>query len=66
VRRNLEPLGEQWRQAGHRRLQLHLSKRTKVYAFYTQVDEDSNGTLYVSGTPGSKFSSLALGVRHSF
>lgn len=44
----------------------NLSKRTKVYAFYTQVDEDSNGTFYVSSTPGSKFSSLALGVRHNF
>lgn len=44
----------------------NLSKRTKVYAFYTQLDEDSNGTFYVGGTPGAKFSSLALGLRHNF
>ena len=44
----------------------NLSKRTKVYAFYTQVDEDSNGTYYLGATPGAKFSSLAAGLRHNF
>ncbi len=47
----------------------NLSKRTKVYAFYTQVDNKgdaiSGGTYYVSN-PGTKFSSLAAGVRHNF
>ncbi len=44
----------------------NLSKRTKLYAFYTQVDEDSNGTYYLGATPGAKFSSLAAGFRHNF
>jgi predicted porin len=44
----------------------NLSKRTKVYAFYTQVDEDSNGTYYLGATPGAKFSSFAAGLRHNF
>jgi len=47
----------------------NLSKRTKVYAFYTQVDNKGDnvtgGTYYVS-TPGTKFSSIAAGVRHNF
>ncbi|MGD9833702.1 MAG: porin [Piscinibacter sp.] len=47
----------------------NLSKRTKLFAFYTQVDNKgdnvSGGTYYVS-TPGTKFSSLAAGVRHNF
>jgi predicted porin len=38
----------------------NLSKRTKVYAFYTKVD-DNAAALY-----GGDFSSLALGVRHNF
>lgn len=44
----------------------NLSKRTKVYAFYTQVDQDSNANFYVNGPTGAKFSSLALGLRHNF
>ena len=44
----------------------NLSKRTKLYAFYTQVDEDSKGTYYLGATPGAKFSSLAAGFRHNF
>jgi predicted porin len=44
----------------------NLSKRTKLYGFYTQVDEDSNGTYYLGATPGAKFSSLAAGLRHNF
>jgi predicted porin len=47
----------------------NLSKRTKVYAFYTQVnnkgDNVTGGNYYVS-TPGTKFSSIAAGVRHNF
>ena len=47
----------------------NLSKRTKLFAFYTQVDNKgdaiSGGNYYVS-TPGTKFSSLAAGVRHNF
>ena len=44
----------------------NLSKRTKLYAFYTQVDEDSNATYYLAATPGAKFSSLTAGLRHNF
>lgn len=47
----------------------NLSKRTKVYGFYTQVnnkgDAVTGGDYYVS-TPGTKFSSFAVGVRHNF
>jgi predicted porin len=38
----------------------NLSKRTKVYTFYTKVD-DSARKVY-----GGDFSSLALGIRHNF
>jgi predicted porin len=38
----------------------HLSKRTKVYAFYTKVD-DGTAALY-----GGDFRSVAVGVRHNF
>ena len=37
-----------------------LSKRTKVYGFYTKLN-DSAAALY-----GSDFSSLAVGIRHNF
>lgn len=43
----------------------NLSKRTKVYAFYTKVD-NKEGASYMTGTAGQDFSSLALGVRHNF
>ncbi|MFT3955105.1 MAG: porin [Piscinibacter sp.] len=43
----------------------NLSKRTKVYAFYTQVDNKDNAAYSVS-TAGTKFSSFAAGVRHNF
>ena len=43
----------------------NLSKRTKVYAFYTQVDNKDNAAYAVS-VAGTKFSSLAAGVRHNF
>ncbi len=39
----------------------NLSKRTKVYAFYTKVDDAKK----VYGTAGD-FSSFAVGVRHNF
>lgn len=43
----------------------NLSKRTKVYGFYTVIDNDDNATYGVSNA-GDKFSSLALGIRHNF
>jgi predicted porin len=42
----------------------NLSKRTKVYAFYTEVD--NGGNLAYFGQNGLKASSFALGVRHNF
>ena len=47
----------------------NLSKRTKVYGFYTQVSNQGDnltGGVYNVSTPGTKFSSLALGLRHNF
>ena len=38
----------------------NLSKRTRVYAFYTKVSQDTNAPY------GGDFSSLALGLRHNF
>ena len=43
----------------------NLSKRTKLYGFYTKVDNKA-GASYASGTAGADFSSFALGVRHNF
>ena len=43
----------------------NLSKRTKVYAFYTKVD-NKDGASYMTGTSGADFSSFAVGVRHNF
>ena len=43
----------------------NLSKRTKVYGFYTQVSNNDNAIYSVSNF-GDKFSSLAVGVRHNF
>jgi predicted porin len=43
----------------------NLSKRTKVYAFYTKVDNKALAG-YFTGTPNADFSSFALGVRHNF
>lgn len=40
----------------------NLSKRTKVYAFYTHVGNDDILQVYTR----SEFSSVALGVRHDF
>ena len=43
----------------------NLSKRTKVYAFYTKLDNKA-GANYISGANGVDFSSVAVGVRHNF
>jgi predicted porin len=43
----------------------NLSKRTKVYAFYTQVDNKAGASYYTS-VAGTKFSSIAAGLRHNF
>ena len=43
----------------------NLSKRTKVYALYTRIN-NSQGASYGVGTAGDDFSSVALGVRHNF
>ncbi|NIF84446.1 porin [Comamonas sp. Tr-654] len=43
----------------------NLSKRTKVYGYYTKVN-NSKGANYVTGAAGADFSSFALGVRHNF
>jgi predicted porin len=37
----------------------NLSKRTRVYAFYTKLDGDANSYA-------TDFESFALGVRHNF
>ena len=41
----------------------NLSKRTRLYAFYTKYDGEANNTY---GAFGPDFNSLALGVRHNF
>ena len=43
----------------------NLSKRTKVYGYYTKVNNSSAAT-YLTGASGVDFSSFALGVRHNF
>ena len=43
----------------------NLSKRTKVYTFYTKVDNKAQA-IYATGAPGVDFSSFAVGVRHNF
>ncbi len=43
----------------------NLSKRTKVYGFWTKVDNQSKAT-YQTGVAGQDFSSLAAGIRHNF
>lgn len=51
----------------------NLSKRTKVYTYYTRINNQSNANYTAGGTisslasgPGKDFSSFALGVRHNF
>jgi len=43
----------------------NLSKRTKLYAFYTRVNNKAN-INYLTTNPGDDFSSLAAGIRHNF
>ena len=45
-----------------------LSKRTKVYGFYTGVNNDAKATYSAFGSlkAGESQSSLALGIRHNF
>ena len=43
----------------------NLSKRTKVYGYYTRVNNSRNAA-YQSGVAGADFSSVAVGVRHNF
>ena len=43
----------------------NLSKRTKVYGYYTKVNNKS-GASYMTGVAGEDFSSFAVGIRHNF
>ena len=43
----------------------NLSKRTKVYGYYTKVNNKA-GASYMTGVAGDDFSSFALGIRHNF
>ena len=43
----------------------NLSKRTKVYGYYTAINNKA-GANYGVGKLGDDFSSLAVGVRHNF
>lgn len=43
----------------------NLSKRTKVYGYYTKVNNKA-GASYSTGVAGQDFSSFAVGVRHNF
>ena len=51
----------------------NLSKRTKVYTYYTRINNQSNANYTASSTfsslasgPGKDFSSFAVGIRHAF
>jgi len=45
----------------------NLSKRTKAYAFYTKVDNKTNGNYgFQTSAAGVDNSSVAVGVRHNF
>lgn len=44
----------------------NLDKQTKLYAFYTKVDQDSATTAYAGGKNGNTFSSIAAGIRYNF
>lgn len=43
----------------------NLSKRTKVYGYFTRVNNSSNAT-YMTGIAGAGFNSVAVGIRHNF
>ena len=44
----------------------NLSKRTKVYGFYTSVNNDSAATYGGAAAAGRDPSSVAVGIRHNF
>jgi predicted porin len=50
----------------------NITKTTKVYAFYTAVDNDDNGNFVLDASTtivpaaGAKHSSIAVGFRHNF
>ena len=45
----------------------NLSKRTKLYTFYTKVDNKPKAAYFPNGaTTGLDFSSFAVGIRHNF
>ncbi|SEA91689.1 MULTISPECIES: porin [Acidovorax] len=44
----------------------NLSKRTKVYGYYTRINNDSNASYGSVSAAGNDFSSVAVGVRHNF
>jgi len=44
----------------------NLDKQTKVYAFYTRVNQDSATKAYAGGVVGDSFSSIGAGVRYNF
>lgn len=61
--------GKQWTVAYN----YNITKQTKVYAFYTTLDNDNAGTFTLGGSPttptvaaGAQYSSIAIGVRHNF
>lgn len=43
----------------------NVSKRTKLYGYYTRVN-NSSAASYQSGVAGADFSSVAAGIRHNF
>jgi len=51
----------------------NITKLTKVYAFYTAVDNDTNGNFVMGGSTstigaatGAQYTSIAVGLRHNF
>jgi predicted porin len=51
----------------------NITKLTKVYAFYTMVDNDNNGNFVMGGSTttigaatGAQYTSIAVGLRHNF
>jgi len=44
----------------------NLDKQTKVYAFYTRVNQDSATKAYAGGVVGNTLSSIGAGVRYNF
>lgn len=44
----------------------NLDKQTKLYAFYTRINQDSATNAYAGGNKGDAFSSIAAGLRYNF